>query len=57
MKRSYTQRSKPAEGGDRGSDDRKKTKGKRLGRLSDFLKEVPYAELKRKVENRKEWRT
>ena len=55
---SYTQRRKPSEGGDRGSDDRKKTKRgrKRLGMLNEFLKESSYAELKRKAENRKEWR-
>src|SRR6218665_1664691 len=29
---------------------------KRLGMLNEFLKESSYAELKRKVENRKEWR-
>ena len=29
---------------------------KRLGMLNEFLKEASYAELKRKVENRKEWR-
>ena len=29
MDRSYTQRRKPTEGGDRGSDDGKKTKGKK----------------------------
>jgi len=28
----------------------------RLGMLNEFLKESSYAELKRKVENRKEWR-
>jgi len=41
----------------RGSDDRKKTKErKRLDMLqvNEFLKESPHAELKRKVENRKE---
>src|SRR6218665_889360 len=30
---------------------------KRLGMLNEFLKEASYVELKRKVENRKEWRT
>src|SRR6218665_3335207 len=30
---------------------------KRLGMLDEFLKEVSYAELKRKAENRKEWKT
>jgi len=30
---------------------------KRLGMLNDFLKEASYAELKRKAENRKEWKT
>ena len=32
---------------------------KRLGRpmLNEFLKEASYAELKRKTENRKEWKT
>jgi len=40
-----------------GFDDRKKTKGKEtLGILNEFLKESSYAELKRKAENRKEWR-
>src|SRR6218665_2318214 len=29
---------------------------KRLGMLNEFLKELSYAELKRKAENRKEWR-
>src|SRR6218665_1383148 len=29
---------------------------KRLGMLNEFLKESSYAELKRKAENRKEWR-
>src|SRR6218665_229082 len=29
---------------------------KRLGTLNEFLKESSYAELKRKAENRKEWR-
>ena len=29
---------------------------KRLGMLNKFLKESSYAELKRKAENRKEWR-
>ena len=29
---------------------------KRLGMLNEFLKESSYAELKRKVENRKAWR-
>ena len=54
---SYTQRRKPSEGGDRRSDDRKNNKGKdRLGMLNEFLKESSYAELKRKAENRKEWR-
>ena len=54
-----TQRWMPAKVGDRGSDDRKKTsKGsKRLGLLNEFLKEASYSELKRKVENSKEWRT
>ena len=28
---------------------------KRLGMLNEFLKELSYAELKRKAENRKEW--
>jgi len=53
-----TQKWKPAKGGDRGSDDKKKTKGrKRLGMLNEFLKEASYAELKRKAENKKEWKT
>ena len=30
---------------------------KRLGILNEFLKEASYAELKRKAENRKEWKT
>src|SRR6218665_4227217 len=30
---------------------------KRLGMLNEFLKESSYAELKRKPENRKEWKT
>jgi len=30
---------------------------KRLGMLNEFLKVASYAELKRKVENRKEWNT
>ena len=30
---------------------------KRLGMLNEFLKEASYAELKRKAENRKEWKT
>src|SRR6218665_3796969 len=30
---------------------------KQLGMLNEFLKEASYAELKRKVENRKEWKT
>ena len=55
MNWSYAQRRKPSEGGDRGSDDRKKTKGKET-MLNEFLKESSYAELKRKAENRKEWR-
>jgi len=29
---------------------------KLLSKLNEFLKESSYAELKRKVENRKEWR-
>jgi len=37
---------------------RKRPKGrKRSGMLNEFLKESSYAELKRKAENRKEWRT
>ena len=48
---------KPAEGGDTGSDDRKKPRGrKRLGMLNEYLKESSYAELKIKAENRKECR-
>src|SRR6218665_3352164 len=36
---------------------RKRPRGrKRLGMLNEFLKESSYAELKRKAENRKEWR-
>ena len=34
----------------------KRPRRKRLGMLNEFLKEAPYVELKRKVENRKEWR-
>ena len=30
---------------------------KRLGTLNEFIKETSYAELKRKAENRKEWKT
>src|SRR6218665_2042279 len=30
---------------------------KRLGMLNEFLKEATYAELKRKAEHRKEWKT
>jgi len=30
---------------------------KRLSMLNEFLKEASYAELKRKAENRKEWKT
>src|SRR6218665_2914194 len=30
---------------------------KRLGMLSEFLKEASYAELKRKAENRQKWKT
>ena len=30
---------------------------KRLGMINEFLKEALYAELKRKAENRKEWKT
>jgi len=48
---SYTQRRKPSEGGDRGSDD---SRTKRLGMLNEFLKESSYVELKKKAENRKE---
>jgi len=48
----------PVKGGDRGSDERKRPRGrKRLGLLNEFLKEASYAELKRNGESRKEWRT
>jgi len=30
---------------------------KRLGMLNEFLEETSYAELKRKAEDRKEWKT
>jgi len=30
---------------------------KQLGMLNEFLKEASYAELNKKAENRKEWRT
>ena len=55
---SYTQRRKPSEVGDRGSDDRKKIQGEGndKGILNEFLKESSYAELKSKADNRKEWR-
>src|SRR6218665_9767 len=54
---SYTQRRKPSERGDRWSMIGKRPRGrKRLGMLNEFLKELSYAELKRKAENRKEWR-
>ena len=39
MDRSYTQRRKPAEGGDRGSDDRKKTKGKETNGYAERVSE------------------
>ena len=36
----------------------KRPRGRQLlGMLNEFLKEASYAELKRKAENRKEWRT
>src|SRR6218665_2712570 len=53
-----TQRRKPSERGDiEGRMIGKRPRGrKRLGMLNEFLKESSYAELKRKAENRKEWR-
>src|SRR6218665_1319317 len=58
LDQSHTQRRKPAEGGDRGSDVGKRPSGrKRLGMLNEFLKAAPYAELNGKAKNRKEWGT
>ena|SRR6218665_2484069 len=57
LDRSYTQRRKPAEGGNRGSDVRKRIKGKETigyASLYEFLK--ANAELKRKAKNREEWK-
>lgn len=59
LDRLYTQRWKPVKEGDRGSDNRIKTKGKKtIGyTLYEFLKEQLYAELKREAKKRKEWGT
>src|SRR6218665_1160436 len=35
----------------------KRPRRKRLGMLNEFLKEASYAELKRKTENKREWKT
>jgi len=48
---------KPAKGGDRGSNDKKMTKGKEtIGYAERVSERIVICELQRKVENRKEWR-